>query len=113
MHEISIAKDLSDIVLATAEKENLSQVTRVNISMGKMVQIVPDIFEFAFREAVRDSIACDADLDIEIVEVNMKCRVCGTGFNPLDNLFSCHVCNSKDIDLIHGNELFIKSIEGE
>ena len=38
-----------------------------------MIQIVPDIFEFAFREAVRNSIASDAELDIEIVPVKMKC----------------------------------------
>ncbi len=73
MHEIRIAEDLSAIVLETAGKENLLKVTKVNISFGRMVQIVPDIFEFAFREAVRNSIASDAELDIEVVEVKMRC----------------------------------------
>ena len=44
MHEIRIAEDLSAIVLETARKENLSKVTKVNISFGQMIQIVPDIF---------------------------------------------------------------------
>ena len=56
-----------------------------------MVQIVPDIFEFAFRETVRDSVAMDAELDIELAEIKLKCRNCGHDFQPEDNLFSCNM----------------------
>ena len=94
-------------------EENLSKVTKVNISFGQMIQIVPDIFEFAFRETVRDSIAEDAELDIEIVPVKMKCLNCGSDFQVKDNLFACNICSSTDLEIIQGKELFIKSIEGE
>jgi hydrogenase nickel incorporation protein HypA/HybF len=113
MHEIGIARDLSLIVLDTAGKENLTKVTKVSIRFGQMVQIVPDIFEFAFREAVRDSIAQDAELNIEVGDIKMKCKDCGVEFQIKDNMFSCIVCHSTDIDIIQGRELFIKSIEGE
>ena len=113
MHEIRIAEDLSVIVLDAARKENLSKVTKVNISFGQMVQIVPDIFEFAFRETVRNSIAQDAETDIEIIPVKMKCKNCGSDFQVEENLFACNVCNSTDLEIIQGKELFIKSIEGE
>jgi hydrogenase nickel incorporation protein HypA/HybF len=113
MHEIRIAEDLSTIVLAVAQKEGLSKVTKVSITFGKMVQIVPGIFEFAFMEAVRESIASEAELDIEIADIKLKCRNCGRDFQPENNLFSCRICNSFETDIIQGNELFIKSIEGE
>jgi hydrogenase nickel incorporation protein HypA/HybF len=113
MHEIRIAEDLSVIVLETAKKEKLSKVTRVNISFGQLVQIVPDIFESAFREIVRDSVAQDAELDIEIIPVKMKCSSCGSDFQVNDNLFSCKICGSTAVAIIQGKELFIKSIEGE
>ena len=113
MHEIRIAEDLSAIVLEAAIKEKLSKVTTVNISFGQMVQIVPDIFKFAFRETVRDSVAMDAELDIELAEIKLKCRNCGHDFQPEDNLFSCRICHSHETDIIQGKELFIKSIEGE
>ena len=76
MHEISIVKDLSDIVLEVADREKLSKVTKVNISFGQMIQVVPDIFEFAFKETVRDTIAMDAVVDIEILPVKTRCRIC-------------------------------------
>jgi hydrogenase nickel incorporation protein HypA/HybF len=113
MHEIRIAEDLVNIVLAVAEEEHLSKVTRVNITFGKMVQIVPEIFEFAFRETVRDSVAMDAELNIELAEIKLRCRHCGHEFRTEDNLFSCRICNSFETDIIQGKELFIKSIEGE
>jgi hydrogenase nickel incorporation protein HypA/HybF len=113
MHEIRIAEDLSLIVLDTARKENLSKVTKVNISFGQLIQIVPDIFEFAFREIVRNSVVQDAEIDIEIIPVKMKCKNCGSDFLVKDNLFACNVCSSTDVAIIQGKELFIKSIEGE
>ncbi|MEI6048372.1 MAG: hydrogenase maturation nickel metallochaperone HypA [Bacteroidota bacterium] len=113
MHELRIAEDLSTIVLDTAKTESLSKVTKVNISFGQLVQIVPDIFEFAFRQMVIDSVAQDAEVDIEIVPVKMKCTNCGNDFQVTENRFSCNICNSSDLEIITGKELFIKSIEGE
>ena len=112
MHEIRIAEDLSAIVLEVANRENLSKVTIVHISFGQMIQIVPHIFEFAFREIVRNSIADEAEIDIEFVPVEMKCSNCGNGFQVSMNIFSCNICGSTDLEIIHGKELFIKSIEG-
>jgi hydrogenase nickel incorporation protein HypA/HybF len=113
MHEIGIASDLTVIVLESAKTGNLSKVTRVSICIGRLIQIVPDIFEFAFREAVRDSIASDAVLDIEVVDVKMRCLRCGNDFKLKDDRFSCNICQSTEIELINGKELHIKSIEGE
>jgi hydrogenase nickel incorporation protein HypA/HybF len=113
MHEIKIAEDLSLIVLETAKKESLSKVTKVNIIFGQLIQIVPDIFRFAFNEAVKNSVAREAELTIEVVPVKMKCINCGNDFRVIENRFSCDACNSTDLEIIHGKELFIKSIEGE
>ena len=113
MHEIRIAEDLSAIVLETARNEQLSKVTKINISFGQLIQIVPEIFEFAFRETVRNTVAEDAELTIEIVEVRMYCKNCGNEFHVKDNLFACSNCSSTDLEIRNGKELFIKSIEGE
>jgi hydrogenase nickel incorporation protein HypA/HybF len=113
MHEIRIAKDLSEIVLEVADREKLSDVSKINISFGEMIQIVPDIFDFAFREAVRDTIASGAEVDIEIIPVKLKCKDCNNEFNLNDSLFSCNKCNSSDLDIVNGKEMIVKSIEGE
>jgi len=113
MHELRIAEDLTRIILEVAGKEKLSKVTDVNIIFGQMIQIVPDIFQFAFNEAVRETIAEDAKVNIEILPVKMKCRVCQNEFIISENIFACKSCSSVDLDMIQGKEIFIKSIEGE
>jgi len=113
MHEIRIAEDLAAIVLETARKERLIKVTKVNISFGQLIQIVPEIFEFAFSEAVRNTISQDAKLSIEIIQVKMKCSECGSEFYLHDNAFNCTNCASSEINIIEGKELFVNSIEGE
>ena len=113
MHELGIAEELSSIVVETAKKENLSKVTRVSIIFGQLVQIVPEIFEFAFRETVRNTIASEAELSMEIVPVRLQCKTCGSDLPLEDNRFECSVCSSSDIEIVQGKEMFIKSIEGE
>jgi hydrogenase nickel incorporation protein HypA/HybF len=113
MHELRIAEDLSSIVLEAAHNENLTRVTRVNVIFGQMIQIVPDIFESAFTEIVRSTVAEDAELVIEIMPMKVKCLNCGNDFLVEDNRFGCSLCSSTDLGIIQGKELFIKSIEGE
>jgi hydrogenase nickel incorporation protein HypA/HybF len=113
MHEIQIAQDLSAIVLEVAGKEKLSVVTRVDIIFGRMIQVVPDIFEFAFTECVRESIARNAKLNIEILPVRIRCMKCNEEMDLSDFWFICSKCNNIYVKVIQGKEMFIKSIEGE
>src|SRR5512133_2699096 len=112
MHELSIAKDLSVIVIDTAAANNLSKITKVNITFGELIAIVPDGFEYAFRETVRNSVASAAELNIEILPLKMKCMNCGIDFQPRDNQFACQACSSDKLSITQGKELFVRSIEG-
>jgi hydrogenase nickel incorporation protein HypA/HybF len=113
MHELAIAQELTSIVLETAEKENLAVVSRVNVIFGRMIQIVPEIFEFAFRESVRESIAGEALLSIKILPVRIRCHECEEETEAGDMFFACSKCGSRNIEIIQGKEIYIESIEGE
>lgn len=113
MHELSIASALSEIVVETGLKGNLEKITKVNISIGQMIQIVPEIFEFSFRECVRGTIAEDAELEIEIIGTRVKCKNCLGEFHLPEDSFICINCGSVELEIINGKELFVKSIEGE
>jgi hydrogenase nickel incorporation protein HypA/HybF len=113
MHELSIVNDLFRIVIDVAEKENLSRVDKVHFQLGRMLQVVPELFRFAFDSAKVDTIAREAELEIEFVPVKMKCKHCGHTFEVNHDDFYCPLCKGVDLDLLQGKELFIKSIEGE
>jgi len=113
MHELRIATDLVEMVEGYASDAGLQEVSRVNVSFGQFIQIVPDLFEAAFREAARDTVAAGAEISIEIIDAEMCCMGCGSVYIPSGDLDGCNVCGSSEIDIVHGKELFIKSIEGE
>lgn len=113
MHEVAIVNDLFRIVMDVAEKENLSRIDKVHFQMGRMLQVVPELFRFAFDSAKADTIAGEAELEIEFMPIKMKCNHCGHTFEVNHDDFYCPQCHGVDLDLMQGKELFIKSIEGE
>jgi hydrogenase nickel incorporation protein HypA/HybF len=113
MHEIRLATDLAGIVTEVAVRENLSKVTRINIQFGEMIQVVPDIFRFAFSEAVKGTNAEYAEIALEIIPLTLRCNNCLKEFVIGDLMFQCIYCRSVDMEIIHGKEMFVKSLEGE
>jgi hydrogenase nickel incorporation protein HypA/HybF len=113
MHEIRLATDLARIVSEAAGRENLSKVNRINIQLGEMIQVVPDIFRFAFSEAVKGTNAEHAEVALEIIPIALRCTNCRKEFEINDLMFQCIHCQSVDLEIIHGKEMFIQSLEGE
>jgi hydrogenase nickel incorporation protein HypA/HybF len=113
MHEMRIAADLAGIVAEAAGREQLVSVSLVRLQFGELIQIVPELFRFAFREITRGTIAERAIVEIEIIPVSVRCASCQTLTEIPDLRFICGYCGGNDLEIIHGKELFIKSIEGE
>jgi len=112
MHELRIAEDLAAMVAGYASEAGLTKVEKVNVIFGQFIQIVPDLFVAAFSEAARDTVASGAELEIEIIPAEMRCLSCGSEYKPAADLLACGVCGSVEIAVVHGKELFVKSIEG-
>jgi len=113
MHELSIAGSLFDILMDIAGKNNLKKIERVVLSVGAMRQVVPVAMETAFAAVTAGSIAEGAALEIEAVPVEMRCASCDVVFAVEHNIFVCPFCGAVKLELVCGDELIIKNIEGE
>ncbi len=113
MHELIIAENLVAIIAETAEKEKLSAVTKVSISLGQASQVVPELLETAFHIAAQGTMADNAKLETEIIPLKLRCTGCGKDYIADEYNFICEYCGSPDIEIVSGMEIFIKSIEGE
>ncbi|MDA3954671.1 MAG: hydrogenase maturation nickel metallochaperone HypA [Bacteroidales bacterium] len=113
MHELKIVEELIGIITQVAESENLKKVTKVNIQFGKMIMIVPDVFQFVFEGAVKGTVARKARLSLEILPIIFACNKCKVETEIDDLLFICPYCGSNDLQLKQGREILIESIEGE
>ena len=110
MHELSIASAVLDIVCRHAQER---RVARVELKVGHLRQVVPSALVFAFGLVAEGTVAHGAELVMEEVPAEGRCRDCGTvgalpGF-PLQ----CSSCQSFDLELLRGEELLVDALELE
>jgi len=112
MHEMGIAMQIVEIAIASipADLKNV-RVEKVNLKVGKLSAVVPDSLRFCFEIVAKDTVLCDAELNIEEVPVVVRCNECHTQETISEPAFTCRNCNSGSVDLVSGRELDIDSIE--
>jgi hydrogenase nickel incorporation protein HypA/HybF len=110
MHELAIADSVVRIACAHAAGR---RVTRVELKVGHLRQVVPSALEFAFGLVAEGTEVEGAELAMEVVPVAGRCRACGVD-GPFPQLpFECAACGSFDVELLAGEELLVDALEIE
>jgi len=128
LHELSIACEIYEQVMATANAHGATEVKHVTLQMGKLSHTNPEQLSFCFKVLADESIAKDADLIVEMVPPSLECE-CGYK-GTIDEkqirescqfqsellayvaAMECPICG-KEASITGGRELIIKSIEIE
>jgi hydrogenase nickel incorporation protein HypA/HybF len=113
MHELSIIHNIINIIEYISQKAGLVKITRVVLQVGELRQIVPHVMQFAFEAASKDTMAEKAALELETIPLRVRCKACGRESGVENNVFICAHCGDTSLDVIEGEELIIKHIEGE
>ena len=110
MHELAIAES---VVQIASRHANGRRVTKVQLKVGHLRQVVPSALSFSFELVAQDTPVEGALLEMEVVPAVGLCRDCGTegwleGF-PLH----CRECGGFDLRVLRGEELFVEFLELE
>jgi hydrogenase nickel incorporation protein HypA/HybF len=128
LHEYSIACEIFEQVIATAEAHEALDVRHVILEMGRLAHTNPEQLSFCFKAIAEGSIAKNAEFIVKIIPPSMECE-CGytgtvdeTQIGKDDELLSelleyiaaleCPVCG-KNARITGGRELIIRSIDIE
>ena len=112
MHEMGLAQNIFDIVLRTAEQNGVGRVLRINVRAGQLRGIVPEQLQFCFGFVARESpIVEEAELVIETLPIEGKCKGCQHEFSVQEYRFVCPECEHEDIEALQGIELLVSNIE--
>ena len=110
MHELSIAEAI--VAIASRHADGRA-VSRVEVKVGHLRQVVPSALTFAFELVAQGTPVEGAELCIEQVPAAGRCRACGVE-SELDGFpLQCAACGSLDLELIRGEELLVDSLELE
>ena len=113
MHELAITKEILRIAVKHAERAGAERMTDINITIGDLSSAVDDSVQFYFDFLSPGTIAEGARLHFRRVAARLRCRECGTEFEPLGVDWRCPHCRSQGGEVIAGREFYIESIEVE
>jgi hydrogenase nickel incorporation protein HypA/HybF len=110
MHELSIA----EAIAAVADRHARGRrVSRIEVSVGHLRQVVPSALSFAFELVVQGSALEGAELVLEEVPAAGRCRACGAE-SRLDGFpLICPACGGADLEVVAGEELRVESLDVE
>jgi hydrogenase nickel incorporation protein HypA/HybF len=108
MHELSIAEA---IVAIAEEHAGGRRVTKVELKIGYLRQVVPSALTFAFELVTQGTSIEGAELEIEDVPARVACRSCKADSRLVEFPFACPSCGSADVDVRAGDELFVDALE--
>jgi len=112
MHERSVAKNLLRIVLDKANAvDEQKEIKLIRILVGEFTMIHEELLISAFYQLSKSTPAEKAKIEITNLPLKGKCQNCLKEFNLNKVEFKCPYCKSQAIEIISGDELFIKDIE--
>jgi hydrogenase nickel incorporation protein HypA/HybF len=111
MHEMSIASALLDAVRAEASAYPDARVQTVRVRIGALRLVVPEMLDFAFVAATRDTSLDGCRLEMETVGAVARCRRCDAEFAVEQNWFVCPHCATTGGVLVRGDELDLIGVE--
>ena len=111
MHEMSICQSLMDQVERIAMEQGASRVDRIVLSIGPLSGIEPVLLRRAYEVACLQTVAENADLEIETGSIEVECRSCGTSGEAEVNRLLCPACGDWKVNLVKGDELMLMRLE--
>jgi hydrogenase nickel incorporation protein HypA/HybF len=110
MHELSIAERIVSIATSHADGR---AVSKVEVKVGHLRQVVPSALEFAFELLTEGTPIDGARLELEVVPAAGICRSCGTETELSSFPLHCSRCGGFDLEVIRGEELLVEALELE
>ncbi|MFQ3573975.1 MAG: hydrogenase maturation nickel metallochaperone HypA [Thermodesulfovibrionales bacterium] len=114
MHEVSVAQALLEKVIEECRNSGHKLVKSVRVDIGRASGVVSDALFFAFNALKIDTIAKDASLTVNEIEILARCNECQKEFTTEDTyIYECPFCSSWRFTILRGKELNLIEIEVE
>jgi len=113
MHEYSIVQALLTQCEDIAAQNEAESVTKIVVKIGRMSGVEPHLLEIAFN-TFKEKTVCDAaEFVMNVQPLTIECKECGA-VTVLDEIFyKCPACESLDVKVIDGEDMFLMSLEME
>jgi hydrogenase nickel incorporation protein HypA/HybF len=110
MHELAIA----EAIVAIADRHARGRpVSRVEVAVGHLRQVVPSALEFAFELTAKGTSLDGAELVLRVVPATVRCSRCAAVSEQDGFPLHCRSCGEWDVEVVAGEELQVESLDVE
>ena len=113
MHEMSVAIALLERALEEAQRAGLRNVTRVQVELGALQAVEPDLLREAFSAAAIGGPAEGSLLEVTMRPAEARCQACGQAFRPTYRDYACPACGRAESQVTAGRDLLLLALSGE
>lgn len=111
MHEVSIVRSVIDIAESEARKLGASNIRKIKLKVGEFRGVVKEALEFSFAALKKDTLAAEAELEVETVRLGVECGDCGPVDCPLNDFnLLCPHCGAL-LTIVAGREMQVEYID--
>ena len=104
---------LLEQVTAIAAERAATSVTRIELNIGPLSGVEPDLLKNAYPIAAAGTIAEDAELIIHDAAIVVRCATCGAESGAVVNRLICGECGDFRTSVLSGDEMILKTVELE
>jgi hydrogenase nickel insertion protein HypA len=113
MHEYSIVQALLNQCEDIAKENSASKVTKVITKIGVMSGVETHLLQIAF-DTFKEGTMCDgAEFIMNVQKLKLHCNSCEDEFEIDEHRYQCLKCESLDVKVIDGEDMYLMTLEME
>lgn len=113
MHEYSVVQALLEQIEGVAAQNEATKVTKIVTKIGVMSGIEAHLLEIAFNTFKEKTICDGAEFVMSIQPLTIECLECKE-VSELEKIhYCCQKCESTNVKVIDGEDMFLMSLEME
>jgi len=111
MHEYSIVQALMEQVEALVEENSAKEVVKVIVKIGVMSGVEPHLLEIAFNTFKEKTVCEKAEFIMNIQPLTILCEACQNQSELEKPHYCCPSCESLNVKVVDGEDMFLMSLE--
>lgn len=113
MHEYSIVQALLEQCESYAKENDAVKVTKVVTKIGKLSGVEPHLLKIAF-ETFKEKTVCDeAEFVMNLQNLVLHCNDCHSESEQSEVRYQCLHCQSTNVSVVDGEEMYLMTLEME
>jgi hydrogenase nickel insertion protein HypA len=113
MHEYSVVQALLEQCEENAKINDAAKITKVVVKIGVMSGIEAHLLEIAFNTFKEKTVCDGAEFVMNIQPLTIECEDCKSVSELEEIHYCCQKCESTNVKVIDGEDMFLMSLEME